>query len=330
MTSTHDDVAACLHGLLGAEAKFDHLPVMLSEVLDVFESIEDGLIVDATIGGAGHARALLEQASDRRLLGIDRDPSAVQISRSRLAEFGHRAQVLHGTFDEIGRIIDLDGQELSGAVFDLGVSSHQLDTPSRGFSYRNAGRLDMRMNPKDPLEAETIVNTYSKEELTFLLRTNSDERFAHRIANSIISARPVESTHELAEIVRLAVPAAARRTGRHPAMRTFQAIRIAVNNELAHIQPALAQTIERLRPGGRLVVLSYHSGEDKIVKHVLREAADGVCVCPSSLPCVCGAEPNVRLLRRKVLRPSAEEIERNPRAASARFRAAERIPSGEA
>ncbi|HIF65404.1 MAG TPA: 16S rRNA (cytosine(1402)-N(4))-methyltransferase RsmH [Acidimicrobiia bacterium] len=310
--------------------KFDHLPVMLAEVLEVFEEIEDGLIVDATIGGAGHAQALLQQAPGRQLLGIDRDPSAVKVSRDRLAEFGQKAQVVQGRFDEIGQILDLDGRQLNGALFDLGVSSHQLDTPSRGFSHRYAAPLDMRMNPDDALEAATIVNSYGEQELTDLLRTNSDERFAYRIAKSIVSARPIESTQELADIVRSAVPAAARRKGRHPAMRTFQALRIAVNNELALIEPALAQTIERLRPGGRLVVLSYHSGEDRIVKHVLRDAADGVCVCPSSLPCICGSEPNVRLLRRKVVRPTEAEIERNPRAASARFRAAERLFVGEA
>ena len=311
-------------------ATFDHLPVMLTEVLDVFEGIKEGLIVDATVGGAGHARALLQQAPTRPLLGIDRDPSAVEVARDRLAEFGRKAQVLHGRFDEIGQILDLDGRELHGALFDLGVSSHQLDTPGRGFSHRYSAPLDMRMNPHDALEAATIVNTYSEDELVRLLRANSDERFAHRIANSIISSRPIETTKELADIVRSAVPAAVRRKGRHPAMRTFQAIRIAVNSELALIEPALTQTIERLRPGGRLVVLSYHSGEDRIVKHVLREAADGVCLCPSSLPCICGSEPNVRLLRRKVVRPTTAEIDRNPRAASARFRAAERLSVGEA
>ena len=327
--STPNEAGPSPENVMGVEVTFEHLPVMLTEVLEVFQPIEDGLIVDATVGGAGHARALLRQAPAIQLLGIDRDPSAVKMATHRVAEFGSRAQVMHGRFDEIGQILDLDGRELSGAVFDLGVSSHQLDTPSRGFSHRHSGPLDMRMNLHDQLDAAKIVNTYSEDELARLLRENSDERFARRIADSIISARPIESTKELADVVRAAVPAAARRKGRHPARKTFQAIRIAVNSELDLIEPALTQTIERLRPGGRLVVLSYHSGEDRIVKHVLRGAADGVCVCPSSLPCICGSEPNVRLLRRKVMRPGVEEIERNPRAASARFRAAERLSVGE-
>ena len=188
----------------------------------------------------------------------------------------------------------------------------------------------MRMDLSNSLDASTVINSYDEAELTYLLRNNSDERFAGRIAKSIISARPIKSTTELAEVVRGAVPAATRRTGRHPAMRTFQAIRIAVNSELELIEPALKQAIERLRPGGRIVVLSYHSGEDRIVKQVFREAADGVCVCPSTLPCICGSESNVKLLRRKVVRPTTKEIEANPRAASARFRAAERLPIGEA
>ena len=186
------------------------------------------------------------------------------------------------------------------------------------------------MDLSDSLDASTVVNGYDEAELTYLLRNNSDERFAGRIAKAVISARPIKSTTELAEVVRGAVPAATRRTGRHPAMRTFQAIRIAVNSELELIEPALKQVIERLRPRGRIVVLSYHSGEDRIVKQVFREAADGVCVCPSTLPCICGSESNVKLLRRKVVRPTTKEIEANPRAASARFRAAERLPVGEA
>ena len=312
-----------------AAASFKHEPVMLREILEAFKPIEDGLFIDATLGGAGHAQALLAQAPERELIGIDRDISAVEVASSRLKGFGGRVQLHHARFDEIGKIIDSDGRSLSGAIFDLGVSSYQLDTPERGFSHRFTSPLDMRMDLSDSLDASTVVNSYDEAELTYLLRNNSDERFARRIAKSIVSARPIESTTELAEVVRAAVPAATRRSGRHPAMRTFQAIRIAVNSELELIEPALKQVIERLRPGGRIVVLSYHSGEDRIVKQVFREAADGVCVCPSTLPCICGSESNVKLLRRKVVRPGTEEIEANPRAASARFRAAERLPVGE-
>ena len=311
-------------------ASFKHEPVMLQEILEAFKPIENGLFIDATVGGAGHAQALLAQAPERELIGIDRDISAVEVAASRLKGFGGRVQLQHARFDEIGKIIDDDGRSLSGAIFDLGVSSHQLDTPERGFSHRFTSPLDMRMDLSNSLDASTVINSYDEAELTYLLRNNSDERFAGRIAKSIISARPIKSTTELAEVVRGAVPAATRRTGRHPAMRTFQAIRIAVNSELELIEPALKQAIERLRPGGRIVVLSYHSGEDRIVKQVFREAADGVCVCPSTLPCICGSESNVKLLRRKVVRPTTKEIEANPRAASARFRAAERLPIGEA
>ena len=316
--------------LTSSTASFRHEPVMLQEILETFKPIENGLFVDATIGGAGHAQALLKQAPKRQLIGIDRDISAVEVAASRLKAFGDRVQVQHARFDQIGKVIDDDGRQLSGALFDLGVSSHQLDTPERGFSHRFSSPLDMRMNLNDSLDASTVINSYEEAELVYLLRNNSDERFARRIAQSIISARPIESTTELAEVVRGAVPAATRRTGRHPAMRTFQAIRIAVNSELELIEPALKQVIERLRPGGRIVVLSYHSGEDRIVKQVFREAADGVCVCPSTLPCICGSESNVKLLRRKVVRPTTEEIEANPRSASARFRAAERLPVAEA
>ena len=316
--------------LASLAASFKHEPVMLQEILEAFKPIENGLFIDATVGGAGHAQALLAQAPERELIGIDRDISAVEVAASRLKGFGGRVQLQHARFDEIGKIIDDDGRSLSGAIFDLGVSSHQLDTPERGFSHRFTSPLDMRMDLSNSLDASTVINSYDEAELTYLLRNNSDERFAGRIAKSIISARPIKSTTELAEVVRGAVPAATRRTGRHPAMRTFQAIRIAVNSELELIEPALKQAIERLRPGGRIVVLSYHSGEDRIVKQVFREAADGVCVCPSTLPCICGSESNVKLLRRKVVRPTTKEIEANPRAASARFRAAERLPIGEA
>ena len=309
---------------------FSHEPVMLKEVLDTFASLREGLFVDATVGGGGHAEALLTDSANRNLLGLDRDLAAVLATRKRLRDFDNRIEIVHCRFDEISGLSQLAEVELSGALFDLGLSSHQLDTADRGFSYRLDSDLDMRMDTSAALDAYQVVNNYSERELASIIRAYSDERFAGRIAAAIISQRPISSTLELADVVRGAVPAAARRTGRHPAMRTFQAIRIEVNSELDLIKPALNQIIERLRPGGRIVVLSYHSGEDRIVKQVLREAADGLCVCPSTLPCICGSEPNVKLLRRKVTRPSTDEVNRNPRAASARFRAAERLSAGEA
>ena len=329
MTEQTDDPGSLRIGEGKAFRPYKHVPVMLGEVLEAFESLEEGLFVDATVGGGGHAQALLEQRPNRFLIGLDRDPNAVQATKERLHNFGERIKVVQARFDQIARVLDSDDRELTGALFDLGVSSHQLDTPYRGFSHRHDAPLDMRMDPNEDLNASIVVNSYTEDELAWLLRTNADERFARRIAKSIVAQRPISSTTELAELVRESVPAPARRTGKHPARRTFQAIRIAVNDELEQIELALKQTIERLTPGGRIVVLSYHSGEDKIVKQVLREAADGVCECPSTLPCICDSEPNVKLLRRKVVRPTTEEIEANPRAASARFRAAERLSVSE-
>ena len=308
---------------------FDHSPVMLAEVLECFAEVGAGLLVDATLGGAGHAVPLLEQRADRSLLGIDQDPAAVAAASERLARFGSRASVVQARFDTIGDVLDADGRPLVGALFDLGVSSHQLDVAARGFSHRHDAPLDMRMDTGRALDAGVVVNTYDEATLRRLLRANADETHARRIAGAIVAARPIDTTAALADVVRSAVPAAARRTGRHPAMKTFQAIRIEVNSELDVIEPALTTVIDRLEPGGRLVVISYHSGEDRIVKQVLRQAADGACDCISGLPCICGAGPTVRLIRRKVRRPEAAELELNPRAASARFRSAERLAVGE-
>lgn len=305
---------------------FAHEPVMLSEVLETFADVPSGLVVDATLGGAGHAVPLLEQDPGRVLLGIDRDATAVEVASARLARFGDRAQVAHARFDAIGGLVDAQTRPLVGALFDLGVSSHQLDEAERGFSHRFDAPLDMRMDRTEPLDAAAVVNGYEVDQLRRILRELADEVHARRIAEAVVAARPVLTTRELADVVRDAVPAAARRSGRHPAMKTFQAIRIEVNRELDVIQPALEAVIDRLVPGGRIVVISYHSGEDRIVKHVLRQAADGACECPSGLPCICGAGPSVRLLRRKIRRPEAREVELNPRAASARFRSAERLP----
>jgi len=312
---------------------FEHRPVMLDEVLETFEPLGSGLIVDATVGGGGHADAILSQHPGRRLLGLDRDPEAIRAAGRRLAQHGDRASLARCRFDAVGSLLDdpanTGGEPFVGALFDLGVSSPQLDRGDRGFSHRFDGPLDMRMDPDGPLAAAQVVNDYEHGALARLLRMYADEPHARRIAAAIVAARPILSTGQLAEVVVEAVPAAARRRGRHPAMRTFQAIRIEVNDELAAIEPALTAVIDRLEPGGRVVVIAYHSGEDRIVKHVLRQAADGVCECPSGLPCICGAGPSVRLLRRKVRRPMPVEVAANPRAASARFRSAERLAVGE-
>ena len=225
---------------------FEHAPVMLQEVLETFETVGEGLLVDATVGGAGHSLALLEQQLDRKILGIDRDETAVMVARKRLEKYSNRAKVVHGTFDQIGALVDDCSLPLAGAIFDLGVSSYQLDTADRGFSHRFDSPLDMRMNAKQDLNADIVVNTYEEKELRWLLRRNADEKHASRIATAIVNARPIGTTRELANVVRDSVPAAVRRLGRHPAMRTFQAIRIEVNNELSLIEPAIRSVIERL------------------------------------------------------------------------------------
>ena len=305
---------------------FDHRPVMLEEIVAAFESVPPGWVIDATIGGAGHATALLETYTHLSVLGIDQDPDALAVANERLAPFGDRARTVRARFDSIASVInaELAGQLIVGALFDLGVSSPQFDRAERGFSYRFDAPLDMRMDPSRALSAMTVVNEYDEKDLARVLREFGDERFAGRIARAIIAARQVETTTQLAEITRDAIPAPARRTGGHPAKRTFQAIRIEVNNELGVLPVALEAAIDSLAPAGRLVVLSYHSGEDRIVKQVMRDAESGGCTCPTNLPCVCGAKSTVRLVRRSGTTPSAAERESNPRAESARLRIAER------
>ncbi|HCB36754.1 MAG TPA: 16S rRNA (cytosine(1402)-N(4))-methyltransferase [Acidimicrobiaceae bacterium] len=301
---------------------------MCAEIVDAFRPVAGGLIVDATIGGGGHAEALLRSRPDTTLLGIDRDPAAVAAATARLAHFGPRAEIRHGRFDRLGEILDDvcgRARPLRGALFDFGVSSHQFDVAERGFSFRHEAPLDMRMDPGQDLRADDIVNGCDAAELARILRRNADEPYARRIAARIVERRPIKTTTELAGVVGSAVPAKARRGRRHPATRTFAAIRIEVNDELSLIEPALDAVLERLAPLGRVATLAYHSGEDRIVKIILRKAADGLCECPSTLPCICGAEPTVRLISRSVVKPGAAEIRRNPRASAARLRVAERL-----
>lgn len=307
--------------------KFDHQPVMLGEIVEAFAPVPSGWIVDCTLGGAGHASALLASRDDVAVLGIDQDPMARDAAIERLESFGDRARVVAARFDAIAEVVEreLGDAPVVGALFDLGVSSPQLDRAERGFSYRTDAPLDMRMDPTRALSAMQVVNDYDERELAGVLRAYGDERFAARIAKAIVSARPVLTTAQLAEIVRDAIPAPARRTGGHPAKRTFQAIRIEVNAELDVLPTALRGAIDALVPGGRLAVLSYHSGEDRIVKQVLRDGETGGCTCPPGLPCVCGAQPTLRLLRRGGTTPSAAELAANPRSESARLRIAERI-----
>jgi 16S rRNA (cytosine1402-N4)-methyltransferase len=307
---------------------FAHRPVMADEIVELFAPVPDGWVVDATLGGAGHATALLDAHPGLKVVGIDQDPDALVAAGARLERFGDRARTVRARFDALADVVAglPSGEPVVGALFDLGVSSPQLDRAERGFSYRHDAPLDMRMDPSAPRSADDVVNGYSEADLARVLRTYGDERYATRIARAVVAARPVRTTGELAELVRDAIPAPARRHGGHPAKRTFQAIRIEVNAELDVLPVALDAAIDALTPGGRIAVLSYHSGEDRIVKQVLRDAETGGCTCPPGLPCACGATPLVRLLRRGGRTPSPAERAANPRAESARLRSAEKLP----
>jgi 16S rRNA (cytosine1402-N4)-methyltransferase len=299
---------------------------MVDEVVEILSAAPAGVYLDATLGGAGHARALLDAAPHLELIGIDQDADAIAASARALAPYGGRARIRRSRFDSFGRVLDDFGVAgVSAVLFDLGVSSPQLDRADRGFSYRGEGALDMRMDQSAGVTAADVVNTWPEATLADLFRANGEPRFARRIARAVAAARPLTTTTQLVEVVRDAIPAAARRTGGHPARRVFQAVRIAVNDEMTILPGSIDAALSRLTPGGRCVVLSYHSGEDRIVKERFRSAATGDCVCPPGLPCVCGAEPTVRLLTRGARRPSEAEATTNRRAESARLRAVERI-----
>ncbi len=305
----------------GAEYTVDrrpfHMPVMPEEVVDLFRPVGRGVMVDATYGGGGHTEALLKELDDDvRVLGIDRDPESI----GRGADHA-RLDLAIGNFSDLGMILRGRGiSRISGVLFDLGVSSHQLDQPRRGFSFRHDGPLDMRMGPDAPTSAAGLVNHSGFAELVRVIRRFGDERFAHRIAREIVRARPITTTRHLSKVVKEAIPAATRRSGGHPARRTFQALRIAVNGEMDALSAGLEQGIKALRPGGRCVVISYHSLEDRLVKHRFRHG-EGRSPGPT-LP----VPPPVELavLTRRPLRPRPEEVGVNPRSRSARLRAAEK------
>ncbi len=308
---------------------FTHVPVMVDRVIDLFAPVPAGTVVDTTLGGASHSAALLDAREDLRILGIDRDPQALAAARARLARFGPRAEAFHARSDQLAAVVAASGaasQSITGVFADLGVSSPQFDDAERGFSYRHDAPLDMRMDQESGPSAADLVNTLPEAELARLLRRNADERFASRIAKFLVAARPVTTTGQLRDVILAAIPAPARRTGGHPAKRTFQALRIAVNQELDVLGPTLDVALDVLAPGGRLVVISYHSGEDRIVKARFRTAETGGCTCPPGLPCGCGAVPVARLLKRGGWVPDASEINDNPRASSARLRAVEKLP----
>jgi 16S rRNA (cytosine1402-N4)-methyltransferase len=302
---------------------------MAREVVELFLPVPAGLIVDCTVGGAGHAAMVLEARPDVRVLGIDRDADAVTAARSRLAPFGDRAQVVHGGFEQLAALVDRHGEggQVMGVLMDLGVSSAQLDRAERGFSYRFDAPLDMRMDAKQSMTAADVVNGYDESQLASLIARYGEERFARRIAQAIVAARPLQTTRELADIVRDAIPAATRRRGRHPARRTFQAIRMEVNRELPNLADGLDESVHVVGPQGRVLVLAYHSLEDRMVKERFSQWADSDSgrQLPPKLPVRPPSHPLVRVLTRRPLRPRADEVAANPRAESARLRAVERL-----
>ena len=308
-----------------------HVPVLLARTLELLSPAVDrpgAVVVDATLGMGGHSAALLEQFGALRLIGLDRDPQALAIAGERLAPYADRTTLVHAVYDELTEVLERAGvRRVQGVLFDLGVSSVQLDEASRGFAYAQDAPLDMRMDQSRGITAAEVVNTYEPARLARVLRDYGEERFARRIADAVARERarePFTGTARLAELVRSAIPAATRRTGGHPAKRTFQALRIEVNGELAALERALPAAVDALAVGGRIVVLSYHSLEDRMVKRAL--VAGATSAAPQGLPVVLPEhEPVLRLLTRGAEEPDPAEVAVNPRAASARLRAAERV-----
>lgn len=309
---------------------FRHISVMFPEVVHYLSPRPGGIYVDGTLGGAGHAAGVLEaSAPDGTLIGFDRDREALDAAAAKLAPYGSRVRLFHANFSQISEILEREGVgPVDGVLLDLGVSSHQLDTGERGFSFQKDAALDMRMDTSSGLTAAELVNTLPERELELLIREFGEERWARRIASVIVSARAasaIESTLQLADLVKGAIPRAKWEARLHPATRTFQALRIAVNQELASLREGLVAGMGSMKSGGRLVVISFHSLEDRIVKNFFNEAARG-CICPKNVPlCVCGRVPTLRKLTGKPVVATPEEVEANPRSRSAKLRAAEKI-----
>ena len=309
-------------------SEFHHVSVLLQECLDGLNIRPDGIYVDGTLGGAGHSSRIAQRLTTGRLIGIDRDPVALAAAGERLKPWKDRVTLVHSNFCEIKQVLsDLQIPGVDGILLDLGVSSPQLDDGQRGFSYMADAPLDMRMNGEDALTAREVVNTWPQEELKRILYTYGEERYAPQIAAAICRRReeaPIETTLELVDIIRSAMPAAALREKQHPAKRSFQAIRIAVNDELGSVEKVMADAIPLLNPGGRLAVITFHSLEDRIVKNAMAEAAKG-CTCPPNFPvCVCGKKPQVKLISRKPIVSGEAELAENPRARSAKLRVCEK------
>ncbi|BFK86631.1 16S rRNA (cytosine(1402)-N(4))-methyltransferase RsmH [Pseudoflavonifractor gallinarum] len=310
-------------------AEFTHLPVLLHECIEGLDIKPEGIYLDGTLGRAGHSREIAKRLTTGRLICVDRDQAALDAAQERLGPWMDRVSLVHSNFCEIDAILDgLKIPAVDGMLFDLGVSSPQLDDASRGFSYMADAPLDMRMDQSDTLTARTVVNEWPREELRRIFSQYGEERYAGPIAAAIErrrAERPIETTLELVEVIRSAMPGKALKEKQHPAKRCFQAIRIAVNDELSSVDRMLQSAVPRLKPGGRLAVISFHSLEDRIVKNALAGFAKG-CTCPPDFPvCVCGKKPVIRLVSRKPIVSGAEELEVNPRARSAKLRVAEKL-----
>jgi len=310
--------------------EFYHVPVLLKEAVDNLIWKNDGIYIDGTLGGAGHSEEILKRlGSGGRLIGIDRDINAIKAAEEKLRGYGDKKILVHSNFSEMESVLkNLGVDKVDGILLDLGVSSHQLDTPNRGFSYMQDAPLDMRMDITSTLSASQIVNNYSEEHLKEIIQNYGEERWASRIASFIVKKReekPINTTGELVEIIKSAIPAGARREGPHPAKRTFQAIRIAVNRELEEIENAIPSGINVLNKGGRMCIITFHSLEDRIVKDSFKKMANP-CTCPPELPvCVCNKVPKIKIITKKPIVPGREEVENNPRARSAKLRVAERL-----
>lgn len=310
--------------------EFHHISVLLNECIDNLNIRPDGIYVDGTMGGGGHSLEIAKRLTTGRLICIDQDPNAHEAAGKRLAEYKDRITFVRDNFGNIANILDSLGiEKIDGMLLDIGVSSHQLDEAERGFSYQQDAPLDMRMNPDRPFSAYDVVNGYDEDELDRVIFTYGEERWARRIAQFIVKereAKPIETTGELVDIIKKAVPKGARKDGPHPAKRTFQAIRIEVNGELEVLQRAIDDVAARLAVGGRLCIITFHSLEDRIVKEAFRKQ-ENPCICPPQFPvCVCGKKPLGRVITRKPILPSKEELEENPRSRSAKLRVLEGVP----
>ena len=309
---------------------FSHYSVMLKECIDALDIKPNGIYVDCTAGGGGHSEAILERLDSGRLISLDQDDEAIETCKKRLARFGERSIIVKSNFSELERVLnELEIVHIDGVLMDLGVSSHQLDTPSRGFSYNSDAELDMRMNPRSPFSAYDVVNTYSEQELKKIIFDYGEERFAPQIARKIVLAReenPIKTTLELASIIKNSIPVgAAKKESQHPAKRTFQAIRIEVNHELDVITPAIETAVSRMNIGGRIAIMTFHSLEDRIVKTKYNDYAKA-CTCPANFPvCVCGNKAKLKVITKKPIIANNEELNENARSRSAKLRVAEKI-----